>query len=187
MSRGRVKRLVGAWTLSALVALPALAGSALLVSGEGTPMTWPSGTITYQVDPGPLGLLTNVEARALLADAFAEWGSIPRPLGVFADDMESGANGWTTAELIGSNAWSQTSARFKSPSTSWFVAAPVTDGDSLLIMPTLVGLPAGAEMSFRHFVNAEPGVDGGVLEYSTNGVDWLDAGGLITSGAGPPP
>ncbi len=101
---------------------------------------------------------------------------------VFSDDMESGLNGWASVNLFFSNPWTQTTAQSNSPSHSWFVANQSGVRDSALVMPVIVDLPAESTLTFMHWINSELGFDGGVLEYSTDGSTWLDAGDLITVG-----
>ncbi len=100
----------------------------------------------------------------------------------FSDDMEAGAAGWTTQEPSGSNPWGQTTADANSPATSWFVSDIATVSDSLLVMPQITALAADSELRFWHRFNTESNFDGGVLEYSTDGSTWNDAGTLITAG-----
>ncbi len=77
LGRRRPSRVVGL-VLAWLAALPAAAGGPRAVNGVGQPMTWDTaGPVVYNPDPGALGLLSNAQARALLASAFAEWGSLP--------------------------------------------------------------------------------------------------------------
>ncbi len=54
------------------------AGGPRAVNGVGQPMAWNAADpIVYHVDAGPLGLLNNAAARALLAEAFAVWAGGP--------------------------------------------------------------------------------------------------------------
>jgi hypothetical protein len=99
----------------------------------------------------------------------------------FEDDMESGVNGWTTQELVGSSPWTQSTAQSGSPTHSWFVPDVPGVRDSVLVMPTVSSVPPLAELSFAHRLNTDSG-DGGVLEYTTDGFSWLDAGNLVTTG-----
>ena len=62
--------------LALLASLPALAGGPRSVNGLGQPMAWPAGSVTYHPDLGPLGSLSNPEARSLLTGAFGEWASV---------------------------------------------------------------------------------------------------------------
>lgn len=99
----------------------------------------------------------------------------------YQDSMESGTNGWTTAESTGTNAWSQTTAQSASPATSWFVADIASVSDAVLVSPAVV-VPSGATLSFAHYVASESTFDGGVLEVSTDGTNWTDLGGSAIAG-----
>ena len=56
----------------------AVAGGPHAVNGAGQPMAWnTAGAVTYNPENGPLGQLTNAQARALLTEAFAEWQAGP--------------------------------------------------------------------------------------------------------------
>jgi hypothetical protein len=163
--------------------------------------TWadvpPFGTIasdaphfTVDVDAGfPCG--ESIPFDLSVSSAEGSWqGSFLLPTGTaiglqqpppFADDMESGVNGWTTQELIGSSPWSQVTDQSHSPTHSWYVPDAAGVRDSVLVMPTVADMPPGATLGFAHLMSSESG-DGGVLEYSTDGFTWHDAGGLITTG-----
>jgi hypothetical protein len=99
----------------------------------------------------------------------------------FEDDMESGINGWTVQELVGSSPWSQVTDQSNSPTHSWYVPDLSGVRDSVLIMPSIASMPPQATLSFAHLMSSESG-DGGVLEYTTDGFTWIDAGELITAG-----
>ncbi len=114
----------------------------------------------------------------LLETGLAVGTEAPPP---FADAMESGLNGWTTQNLIGSNPWSQVTTQSSSPTHSWFVADVTGVRDSVLIMPVVASVPPQATLRFAHLMNSEAG-DGGVLEYTIDSFTWLDAGGLIGDG-----
>ena len=100
----------------------------------------------------------------------------------FEDTMESGANGWTTDQPTGSNAWTQSTAQSSSPSTSWFIADIASVSDGVLASPAFA-VPSAAVLQFRQFVDSESTFDGGVLEISTDGgLNWVDLGSTITEG-----
>ncbi|MBN2432690.1 MAG: hypothetical protein JXQ27_14535, partial [Acidobacteria bacterium] len=105
------------------------------------------------------------------------------PPGLFyEDDMESGANGWTSAAVYGTDDWRQVDSVALSPSHSWFSAASGSLKDVRLMMPP-VWLGAGAEMAFWHRYYMEDRQDGCVLEISTDGgTTYSDLGGHILSG-----
>ena len=62
----------------------------------------------------------------------------------FRDDMEAGANGWTSEPLIGEESWDVTTADSFSPVQAWYVRSTLARRDTALVMPSLHDLPAGA-------------------------------------------
>lgn len=92
----------------------------------------------------------------------------------FSDDIEQGANGWTSTGT--GNTWAQNTTLPRSPVTSWFAVDPTTVSDQQLVTPVMAP-PAGAQnpvFSFHHWRNMESRssggcYDGGTLEASTNG------------------
>jgi hypothetical protein len=148
-------------------------------------------SFTVQIDPAwicgaPIELVLNLTA----AESPGAW-SLPfqLPTGsvdvtvLFTEDVEGTLDAWAIETPVGANPWGPTTARSTSPQRSWFVGDPAEIGESVLVMPTLDLVPAGAELRFEHFMNSEAGYDGGVLEYNTGGTTWLDAGSLIAQGA----
>lgn len=100
----------------------------------------------------------------------------------FDDDMEGGEGGWSHEELVASNPWALSSTRWHSASHAWTVLDIATVADSVLEMEVIEALAPDAVLSFWHDVDTEANQDGGVLEYSTDGSTWQDAGSLITAG-----
>lgn len=122
------------------------------------------------------------------------------PSDVFADDLENNASGkWLNSFISrGANHWSGCDgapniycAGFAaSGNYAFWGRDDGRTGDSRVIMNAPVTLPAGSRLQFKHFYSfANTGTtffDGGVIEYSTNGLTgtWIDAGSLVTAGAG---
>ena len=165
----------------ALAVAPALAGGARSVNGLGQPMAWPAGApVVYNPDQGSLGVLSNADARTLVAQAFAEWESVFVADPLFVDDMEHGVGGWTVDAAVGANPWAQSTIRASSPVTSWRFVGVDRVSESRLLLPPLAVLPAHAWLRFRHRVELETSYDGGVLEFSLDGgTVWQDAGAMI--------
>ncbi len=100
---------------------------------------------------------------------------------VFADDFESGANGWSVANSLPPTPydWVQVSnLPFGRPGTAWFIDNPnIGDCSTVdesathdLISPSFV-YPVDAEtltLEFTHFAEVEPRFDGGIVELSVN-------------------
>jgi lysyl endopeptidase len=145
----------------------------------------------FHVDAGwscgvPIGFALDLTA----AESPEGWGlEFSLPTGVadatelFFENVEGPIEGWTIETPSGASGWVTTDARSSSPTRSWHVANPAEPAETLLRMPPLSSVPEGAVLRFEHFMNAEESYDGGVLEYSTDGATWLDAGPLIVEGA----
>ncbi len=114
----------------------------------------------------------------------------------FFDDFESGAPGWTvdTDVLVaGSQTWALFSPELsaQSPTTAWFTDALAQDGvsdttkDVRLVSPS-VTVSGSSQLTFWHRFDTEVGFDGGVLEISTDGTNWVDITAPVAfGGAGP--
>ncbi|MFC1851858.1 hypothetical protein ACFL27_16830 [candidate division CSSED10-310 bacterium] len=99
---------------------------------------------------------------------------------LFDDDMESGSANWSA--LVGPNdqggtaPWAQTTSSSNSPTHSWFCSDEASVKDQLLVTASAINIPASGSvfLSFFHEYDTETGYDGGVLEYSVDGVNWYD-------------
>lgn len=114
---------------------------------------------------------------------------------IFFDNLEDpGSGNWNTAAIQGTSAWYYpqfpndigfnptygTSGQYN----MWGYNRPATS-DSFIAMTQSYAVPADAYMRFNHDWNFESffgsAIDGGVVEYSTNGGGtWLDAGALFS-------
>jgi bacillolysin len=120
------------------------------------------------------------------------------PQFVFADDLEkTNTKNWkTTVQDVG-NHWTLLGGIGVPPIYYDFLPASgklhfwgydfFQAGSSSVEMAKTVTVPAGGFMQFRHMYSFESEgtdyFDGGILEYSTdNGVNWIDAGSLISAG-----
>jgi lysyl endopeptidase len=136
-------------------------------------------TIAFHLDTAAL------EAADAGSSDFTLSVGAPVVNGIFADDVEAGAGGWTTQTVEGSAAFSIATSAAHSPTRAWFVNDPGSRAEALLLMQTLSALPAAAQLSFWHRYDTEADYDGGVLEYSADGGPWTDAGALVTAGGYP--
>ena len=107
------------------------------------------------------------------------------PVAVFEDGFETGIVNWTAASTTATQ-W----APIPDFASRGHVSAYGEDADFIsdhrLAMTNPVTIPAGGRLSFSHAFEFEHSTtlyfDGGVLEYSTNGTTWTDAGSLIDAG-----
>ena len=122
------------------------------------------------------------------------------PTNVFADDLENSASGkWLNSFISnGDNHWSGCDGTpniycpgfAASGLYSFWGSDSGRAGDSRVLMNNAVTLPAGSLLQFNHFYSfGNDGTtffDGGVIEYSLNGLNgnWIDASSLINAGAG---
>ena len=111
------------------------------------------------------------------------------PTHLFFDDMEDTASGkWVLITLAGSSQWSYIKGYATSGVTSLWGNDHGAVTDTSAAQAASVTLPAGtAYLHFNHaygFDNLGTSyLDGGVVEYSTDGGStWADAGGLFTHG-----
>ena len=130
-------------------------------------------TATLQIQDGATnyGNLTYTFVTGTLAIAFAQNFD-----GVVAPALPPG---WTsTATGIGVP-WVTSTTSPASPPNDAFAPDPSNIGDIFLVTPAFAVPAGGAKLSFKINYITEPGFDGVVLEYSTDGgVNWLD----ITNG-----
>ncbi len=99
------------------------------------------------------------------------------------DDNRDGSTSGGLASVIttGTTNWVPTTVRSASPVSSWFAASSNTTRDFSLSSDA-AGFTAGSlsVFSFKHFFITKNTLEGGRVEYSTNGgTTWLDAGPMI--------
>lgn len=103
------------------------------------------------------------------------------------EGFESGTLGVMTATTtLGSEVWAPSQAHANTGSYAAYAIDPDEPSDQSMVMQNFVAIPAGATEAYVHFAHTfsfeQPDFDGGVVEYSTNGAVWLDAGPLMTEG-----
>ncbi len=111
------------------------------------------------------------------------------PVNVFFDNLESGSGNWSFGASSGGNLWTIGTGYAESGNHSLWGQDLGTTADSYAANNTTIAIPANAYLYFRHSYDFKRAVtttqqavnlDGGVIEYSTNGgATWLDAGSLI--------
>ena len=99
----------------------------------GTPITWRDGSVAYYTDQGALGpLLSQSDANALVADAFARWTSVPTAAVVAQragqlDEDVSGSNVTTSGGVLLMPADIQETATAKPVAVVYDTDGQVTD------------------------------------------------------------
>jgi extracellular elastinolytic metalloproteinase len=96
---------------------------------------------------------------------------------IYSDDVEEGAGNWRIENNNGSGAgtWTRTTNRKYNGEFSWFVDNEASESDYALVQDFIVegNQPV---LAFRHWYNSEENWDGGVVEASLDGVNWVDLG-----------
>ena len=104
-----------------------------------------------------------------------------------SEGFESGTLGvMTTTTTLGNARWAAMPGVANSGNWSAYVPDPDAQEDTSMVMSNFLSIPAGATQAYIHFAHTfsfeTPNFDGGVVEYSTNGLVWTDAGPLMTEG-----
>ncbi|MCC7181745.1 MAG: M4 family metallopeptidase [Acidobacteria bacterium] len=115
---------------------------------------------------------------------FCPAGGAPVP--AFSDGFESGGANWNVSTTSGTN-WGLGNFFARSGDISAYGEDTSAIADRRIAMTNPVVIPAAGRMYFDHAFEFEHSgattfYDGGVLEYSTNGTTWIDAGSLIDGG-----
>lgn len=103
---------------------------------------------------------------------------------LFFDGLEASGSNFATNDFT---IWSIVQGYAKTGALSMFGSTPASVSDSHYKMTKNIVIPSGAKMQFDHAFEFEYDAfsryDGGVVEYSTNnGINWVDAGGLMSVG-----
>ena len=101
---------------------------------------------------------------------------------IFEDSFEPPRSGWTHSAAVGVDDWRVINfARSRSPPSSFHSSNTGDRKDASLVTPP-IDIPEGAVLTFFHTFELENGFDGGVLEASVDGIQWMDLGPGIFEG-----
>ena len=126
------------------------------------------------------GELASGSYRFLLGELLA-----PVPLEEDFDVNSTLPESWTVIQTDSGVGWSTTTSRRDTLLRSAFTRGIGAVGESILTSPSFVLSASGGTLQFRHLYRTEVGFDGGVLEVSRNGGEWVDvltSFGLSVSG-----
>ncbi len=99
----------------------------------------------------------------------------------FLDNLESGTTNWRSDTLVGSDMWRITTQRAFSGRRSWLIPSTIRRNDHTLQLATPI-LVSGTQpvLRFYHNFDIDPGLDGGIVQISTNnGASWQAVDSLI--------
>ena len=95
------------------------------------------------------------------------------------DDVEAGFGTWTASHLAGTLDWVVTNDRAVSGIAAFDAVNPAAISDQVLTLATPIVVSDRTALRFWHDHLLEQGWDGGVVEYSLDGLAWLDAGAMF--------
>lgn len=90
------------------------------------------------------------------------------------DESSSLPDGWISSTVGSGVAWRISSSKFDSPIRSIYSAAVADVSEAIIESPAFVMSNGGANLTFSHLFRLEGAYDGGVLEVSRNGGEWMD-------------
>lgn len=102
------------------------------------------------------------------------------PPETFFDGGEFGAGRWTVSHGAGTADWGLDGSYTHQGDYAWSASGAGEVSDQYLTTTERIPLPLHAQLSFAHAYNTQSGLDGGVVEMSTDGVTWTDLGPLMT-------
>jgi hypothetical protein len=118
----------------------------------------------------------NSETSTLVA-AFTVVGAI------WAENFDGTVTGWSSVTTNGTNSWTRSTAKSKTPTASYFAPGPSRTSTVYLTSPS-IAIPAGAtnlQLKFWHNYNLSSAKDGGRLEFSIDSGAWFD---VVATGSG---
>jgi uncharacterized repeat protein (TIGR01451 family) len=118
----------------------------------------------------PLPVIVGTAAGSMIDEDFDSQASLPVTWGQSVKG--AGVVGWAISKVVSS-----------SVSNSAFAPSVSAVGDAFLVTPTFVVPPGGGAIQFKHQYLMDTSRDGGVLEFSLNGGDWLDLLNTVEPGA----
>jgi len=165
---------------------PSVFGQTVEGSVEVTLNSHPGGSPLVQADITFTDANPEVSPVTVPATFTAHVDEVPNQLDT--DNVEHGTNVWTASKDQGLVDWFVRVGTSSSPNNAWFVEDTASVLDAFLTTPFFqVNSVGNFSFSFfhRHSFEAD-GWDGGVIEASTNGTDWVDVGtsaynGVITT------
>jgi len=98
----------------------------------------------------------------------------------FYDDVESGDQNWEIDYLRNFNIWERRNTQANSGSFAWYVPDEGNSSEQLLLLrdPLLIE-GVNPVLRFYHKTDMESGFDAGLVEVSTNNLDWIDLSDLF--------
>lgn len=93
---------------------------------------------------------------------------------IYAEDGAESDVNWTVVSDEGFSPWRLQGQNVAEGSFAWYVENPASESDQSLMLNIGV-VEKGAIMSFQHYYNTSFRRDGGVVEFTEDGITWFDA------------
>ncbi|MBI3141295.1 MAG: M36 family metallopeptidase [Bacteroidetes bacterium] len=123
-------------------------------------------------------MVLNIPELAPGATVTCSYNAKPKPgpyTTVYVEDGAEAPGGrWSTVSDIGTEGWILQSGFVSQGDSCWFVPNPFAQSDQSLMFD--IGLiEPGASLHFWHAYNTNTDRDGGVIEFTEDGINWFDA------------
>jgi hypothetical protein len=140
-----------------------------------------AGSVKGAIDYTILGGEVNFEIGELAAgDIKTISFSLQTPVDQFSqqffyDGMENGQENWSVSDLNGTDIWRLSVENPRDGGfRSWFIPATTQTSDQALRLKRTIPLDLERPvLRFYHDYDIQPGLDGGIVEISTNGLNWV--------------
>lgn len=151
-------------TVTELVITDALPNGTTYIAGSANAAAQvENGTIQFKVEQLESGAFKNLTYQ--LRTTPENYSSRQ-----FLDNLESGTTNWRTDTLVGSDMWRITTQRAFSGRRSWLIPATIRRNDHTLQLATPIAVRGTQPvLRFYHNFDIDPGLDGGIVQISTDG------------------
>lgn len=167
-------------TLTNVVLTDTLASNLTYVSGSAScPATSNGQVLTFNI--GTMLPSANTTCTFDVSVAFSPSSSF-----TYIDSVENvtSTNDWINLAAVGNDSWARVQTNAYSGDWSWYITNPDVQSDiSLASVNTYLISGTRPALRFFHSFDIEPGTDAGMVEISTDFVNWADVGNYAVSGA----
>ena len=150
------------------------AGTSYVENSASCPASFSNGVLTFDLNSMDAGATISCSYQLKVADA-------PFSYALLDDGVEDGVDNWVVEAGQGIDVWETSNLSYEG-NLAWFAVNTSGISDQLLTMKEAYVLDSPNPMlSFWHRFDTSPGIDGGVIEISTDGgSSWEDLGDKIT-------
>lgn len=147
-------------------------GFALVPGAETCPVTQNSDVLSFSVHEIP--------AYGFKTCTFQAKSGSTHGIRYLTDWVDADSGFWTKSHDAANWDWQLVATQAHTGAKSWYAKDISTNAEMILMLKDPIRLQTGVpKLSFWHQYNTDAESDGGVVEYSTNQVDWVDMGTLF--------